>query len=57
MGPLEAADIVVVAAEHVRGARKELGIIGTERRGPIRTGQRLESLAPSARGIALATSF
>jgi hypothetical protein len=57
MGPFQATDVVVVSAEHVCSAREELEILGAERRGPIRGGQRLERLAPSARSVGLATSL
>ena len=57
MGPLQTAEVVVVAAEHVRRAREELEILRAERRGPVDAGQRLERLPPLASGVELATSF
>jgi hypothetical protein len=57
VGALQSADVVVVSAEHVRGARQELEIRRVERRGPIRVGQRLERFAPRTPGVGRATSF
>ena len=57
VGTLQSADVVVVTAEHVRGARQELEIPRVERRGPIRAGQRLERFAPRTLGVGRPTSF
>jgi hypothetical protein len=57
VGALQSAGVVVVSAEHVRGARQQLEISRVEPRGPIRAGQRLERFAPRTVGVGRATSF
>ena len=48
MGPLQTAEVVVVAAKHVRRPREELEIHRAERRRLIRSRQRPEGLPPPA---------
>ena len=58
MGPLEAADVVVVAAEHVRRPREQLEILGAPSAPrPIGGRQRLERVEPRAAGVGLTAPF
>jgi hypothetical protein len=51
VSPLEAADVVIIAAEHVRRSREQLEILGDQRRRLLGRRQRFEGVEPRASGV------